>query len=192
MSAAFVLATVMGLGLIVIVDTVENRVSSAESAARHMSVNVMAKLPIIKGKMPLAELAAADVNSNTKSLKSAQWFHENVRTLVNTLLLSIDFEKTRSLLVTSSASGEGKSTVASHLALASASMRKKTLLIDADMRRGVVNRLFQLDQDEMGFAACSRERRNGEMPWFPFRDSRTFTCFPRVARLSLPSTSTAC
>ena len=33
--AAFVLASVMGLGLIVIVDSVENRVSSAESAARH-------------------------------------------------------------------------------------------------------------------------------------------------------------
>ena len=148
MSAAFVLATVMGLGLIVIVDTVENRVSSAESAARHMSVNVMAKLPIIKGKMPLAELAAGDVHRNTKSVKSAQWFHENVRTLVNTLLMSIDFEKTRSLLVTSSASGEGKSTVASHLALASASMRKKTLLIDADMRRGVLNRLFRVEQED--------------------------------------------
>jgi capsular exopolysaccharide synthesis family protein len=155
MSAAFVLATVMGLGLIVIVDTVENRVSSAESAARHMSVNVMAKLPIIKGKMPLAELAAPDVNRSAKSLKSAQWFHENVRTLVNTLVLSIDFEKTRSLLVTSSAAGEGKSTVASHLALASAAMRRKTLLIDADMRRGVVNRLFDLDRLDQRDGLCS-------------------------------------
>lgn len=54
----------------------------------------------------------------------------------------------KSFLFTSATTGEGKSTIASRLAItASIYKTKKTLLIDADLRRPVLHRLFDLPSE---------------------------------------------
>jgi capsular exopolysaccharide synthesis family protein len=69
-------------------------------------------------------------------------FEEAVRTLRNSILL-MDFDRRiRSLLVTSSAPSEGKSTAAAHLAMAHAQQGRRTLLIDGDLRRPSIHRRF--------------------------------------------------
>lgn len=53
----------------------------------------------------------------------------------------------KSFLITSPSIGEGKSTVASFLALTGAVHKpRKTLLIDGDLRRPTIHRMFNLDQ----------------------------------------------
>lgn len=60
----------------------------------------------------------------------------------------------RSFLVTSAHRGEGKSTVASHLALTVARFRgKKSLIIDADLRRPRLHRIFRVPR-EPGLLEC--------------------------------------
>ena len=60
----------------------------------------------------------------------------------------------RSYLVTSAHRGEGKSTVASHLALTVARFRgKKSLIVDADLRRPRLHDVFAVPQ-EPGLAEC--------------------------------------
>jgi capsular exopolysaccharide synthesis family protein len=54
----------------------------------------------------------------------------------------------KALLVTSSMLSEGKSTVASVLALTAAKKGLKTLLIDADVRRPTVHKLFKVERDK--------------------------------------------
>ena len=51
-------------------------------------------------------------------------------------------KKIKSLLVSSSQPGEGKSTTAANLAIAFAQLRKKTLLVDADLRKPVQHNVF--------------------------------------------------
>ncbi|MFH1893213.1 MAG: CpsD/CapB family tyrosine-protein kinase [Candidatus Zixiibacteriota bacterium] len=53
----------------------------------------------------------------------------------------------KSFLITSSTTGEGKTTISSNLAITAAQYKlKKTLLIDADLRRPTVHRLFGFDR----------------------------------------------
>ncbi len=58
----------------------------------------------------------------------------------------------KSILVTSALTGEGKSTIAALLAITSAQHKKRnTLLIDSDLRRPVVHKMFNVD-NSIGFA----------------------------------------
>ncbi len=64
----------------------------------------------------------------------------------------------RSFLVTSAERGEGKSTVASHLALTVARFRgKKSLLIDADLRRPRTHQIFDVPKEPGLFECLSGE-----------------------------------
>jgi capsular exopolysaccharide synthesis family protein len=71
-------------------------------------------------------------------------YEEAIRTLRNSILLT-DFDRQlKSVLLTSASPSEGKSTVAAHLAATHAGQHKRTLLIDGDLRRPSVHRLYQV------------------------------------------------
>jgi capsular exopolysaccharide synthesis family protein len=71
-------------------------------------------------------------------------YDEAIRTLRNSILLADFDRRLRSLLVTSASPGEGKSTIAAHLAVAHAEQGHRTLLIDGDLRRPSVHRRFDV------------------------------------------------
>lgn len=73
---------------------------------------------------------------------------ENYKGLRTSLLLSCAEQAPRSILVTSSVSGEGKTTTAVNLALTLAQSDKRVALIDADMRKPRVHRIFRLGNQE--------------------------------------------
>jgi capsular exopolysaccharide synthesis family protein len=80
-------------------------------------------------------------------------FDEAVRMLRNSILLA-DFDRNlRSILMTSATPGEGKSTVALHLALSHAEQGKKTLIIDADLRRPTLDQKMGLTGSTVGLSA---------------------------------------
>ena len=71
-------------------------------------------------------------------------YDEAIRTLRNSILLTDFDRRLRSILLTSASPSEGKSTVAAHLAATHAGQGKRTLLIDGDLRRPSVHRLYQV------------------------------------------------
>lgn len=72
---------------------------------------------------------------------------EAYRLLRTNLLFSLSSGSPRTVLITSAAPGEGKTTVAANLAIAFAQQGMRVLLVDADMRRGRVNDLFRMSRD---------------------------------------------
>ena len=71
-------------------------------------------------------------------------YEEAIRTLRNSILLTDFDRRLKSVLMTSASPSEGKSTVAAHLAATHAGQHKRTLLIDGDLRRPSVHRLYEV------------------------------------------------
>ncbi len=67
---------------------------------------------------------------------------ESYRSLRTNVVYASADKKIRSLLISSSQPGEGKSTTTANLAIAFAQLRKKTLLVDADLRKPVQHNVF--------------------------------------------------
>jgi len=86
--------------------------------------------------------------SNKKSLitflNSRSPISEQYKTIRTNIQFSSDLG-IRSIVVTSSAPGEGKSTTVANLAIVFAQQGKKTLLIDADMRKPTIHYKFNLE-----------------------------------------------
>lgn len=70
---------------------------------------------------------------------------EAIRIIRTNLEFSAVKNEIKTILVTSSVAGEGKSFVSANLACAFAQNGKKVLLIDCDLRRGRVHELFSLE-----------------------------------------------
>lgn len=69
---------------------------------------------------------------------------ESYRTLRTNIQFSSFDEKIRTIVVTSSGPGEGKSTTSSNLAVVLAESGKKTILIDCDQRKPKLHKVFAL------------------------------------------------
>ncbi len=154
---AFLFSTVLAIGAAVLSDTLDNTIRDPEQTARMLNTEVIGTLPAVKERASLSKLLAAastapasDTTELVKAPKNQQnasvsGFEEAIRTLRNSILLA-DFDgRLKSILFTSSAPAEGKSTAALHLALSHAEQHKKTLIIDADLRRPTVHKNLKLD-----------------------------------------------
>lgn len=73
---------------------------------------------------------------------------ENIKILRTSLQFSSVDKPIKTLMITSSMQGEGKSFISSNLAVSFAALGKKVLLIDCDMRRGSIHKKFGISNLE--------------------------------------------
>lgn len=76
---------------------------------------------------------------------------EALRIVRTNLQFSAVDEKLKTILITSSIPGEGKSFISSNLAVTFAQNKNKVLLVDCDMRKGRLHKIFNLS-NELGFS----------------------------------------
>lgn len=69
---------------------------------------------------------------------------ENIKSLRTNLQFTAIDKDTKTILVTSTNAGEGKSFVAANLAISFAQADKRVLLVDCDLRKGRAHRLFKI------------------------------------------------
>jgi polysaccharide biosynthesis transport protein len=162
---ALIISSFLSVGAALLLDKLDTTLRNPEEASRFLRTDVIGTLPLDQGagilpksaKPELAEasLVVQDGSSDSKDgrrkggyYRAISGFEEAIRTLRNTILLS-DFEqRLRSICVTSAEPGEGKTTLAVHLAAANAARGKKTLIVDGDLRRPSVHARFGLTQQE--------------------------------------------
>jgi uncharacterized protein involved in exopolysaccharide biosynthesis/Mrp family chromosome partitioning ATPase len=156
---ALLLATLIGVGATVLLDVMDNSVRDPEVIRRELNTEVLGSLPIVKSWRsrirPVspnghgsngtgAALAKAGSYNGSYNGQTAA-FEEAVRTLCESVLLSDLGHRPRSLLITSATPREGKTATAVYLALANSQQKRKTLLIDADLRSPGVHARLGLD-----------------------------------------------
>ena len=108
--------------------------------------------PIVaKGKMA-TEMPDIVKHGQKARLAPKSIFAEAYRTVRTAVFFCIPQEEARTIVITSPAPGDGKSTVASNLAIAMAQAGQKTLLLDADLRKPMQHKIFQIDHQEEGLS----------------------------------------
>jgi capsular exopolysaccharide synthesis family protein len=166
---ALLLASLLGMGVAILSDVLDNTVRDPEQIQR-MKTEVLGSLPVVKGwrgRLPLVTAAVSGALAKPGALEGqADSFHEAIRTLRDSILLTDFNRRPRSILMTSATPREGKTTTSMHLAIAHSSQGRKTLLIDADLRRpGVHGRLGLSNERGMSNVAY------GDVEWREVRQT---------------------
>lgn len=124
---------VVAAGVIMIMFIFNNTVTNADQIKRYTKLTTLASIPKYSGNEDLITL------TDSKSP-----YAESIKILRTNLQYMYDKGTLQTVAITSSLPGEGKSWLTANLAVAFANSGKKTLIIDADMRRGRQHRLFKV------------------------------------------------
>ena len=143
----YLVALILGIALpVVVIYIIELLKYKIEGRA---DVEKITSLPIV-GDVPLSEDKGKEdsivVHENQNDLMAETF--RNVRT--NVLYMMRSDEKV--ILVTSTTTGEGKTFIASNLAVSLALLGKKIVIVGLDIRKPGLNKAFQLSRKEQGIS----------------------------------------
>jgi capsular exopolysaccharide synthesis family protein len=129
------LAIVLGIALL---EFRCRRVNSADEVVRGLKMKLVGSLPLVPRRALMGRANKAH------NLHWQNRLTESVDAIRTTLLNAARFEGLRMVMVTSALGGEGKTLLSCHLAVSLARAGRKTLLVDGDLRRPAVHKLFDL------------------------------------------------
>ena len=153
-----VLGVILGIIIAVVLETMDTSIGTIEDVQEYTGAQVLGIVPLLDVddvRASLLRRGIAELDERTLERKSqlVAFFDpqsslaENYRTL-RTNIEFVTVEKgAKTLMVTSSMHQEGKSTTISNLAMTMAQLGKQTLLVDCDLRRPSLPRLFGLDKE---------------------------------------------
>lgn len=142
-AVALVLAVMMAL----LLDRLNNTVNTTFEVERRLGLPLLGYLQKLPGGEKKGFHSELAFFNDSQSL-----FAESIRTVRTGVLMTALDTPHKVVVVTSSVPGEGKTTISFNLACAMAQV-KKTLLIDADMRRPKVGKLLGRDSNAPGLSA---------------------------------------
>src|SRR5208283_2525641 len=162
---ALLFSALLAVGAAILSDTLDSTIRDPEQIQQGLRTEVLGSLPVVKrwrGRvMPMGSNGSNGTESAiSKRDDQASAYEEAVRTLRDSILLSDLARRPRTLLMTSATPREGKTTAAMHLAVAHSLQRRRTLLIDADLRRPSIHECMNIE-NERGLSSVIK----GEAEW---------------------------
>lgn len=130
-----------GIGLTGCISVFTDKVYSKEQADTVLDMDILGVQHYIKKKKNQKTILVTDKATDISYI-------EEIDKLVTNIKEKMDAHKYQTLMISSIKENEGKSTIASNIALSFARRGKKVLLIDADLRRPAIYKVFELNIDE--------------------------------------------
>lgn len=130
---------IVGMVILLMLDRADDRLSSATELLEHFSEPVLGQIP---------NVAESRVETGLPLLQPEDeryTYAEAFRSLRSSLIFMPNQTELKTVIVTSAIPNEGKSTIASNLAVTMAAAGARVLLVDADLRRGDIAQLFGME-----------------------------------------------
>jgi succinoglycan biosynthesis transport protein ExoP len=129
-------AIAAGVGVAILLELLDNRLRDPDRIAQALGMSSLCILPTLSSNAAPPERQAGRGPGLLGS--------EGYSSLRTALMFAMRAQPFHTLLITSAIAGEGKTTTSANLAAAFARMGKRVVLVDADMRRPRLHRVFNL------------------------------------------------
>jgi polysaccharide biosynthesis transport protein len=139
----------MGILCAVLLHMLDRSVHNSDEVRAGLRVRVLGAIPHASGSSSIAS------TGRRLDLDPSSDFAEAFRIVLATIQLGSPEKATRAIMVTSPNQSDGKSTVASNLAIALAETGRRTLLIDLDLRNPQQHMVYSLN-NKVGFSSPTR------------------------------------
>ncbi|MCG8603987.1 hypothetical protein MJD09_03180, partial [bacterium] len=140
-SVAILAGCFLGIAFVFVLEYLNDRIRTPDDVERDIGLPVIAVIP--KNKKDLDAIFSPDKNGR---LGTTSFYDSIFFDAYNLLSFALDKNQddAKTVLVTSATPNEGKSSISSMLAIASAQRGKRTLLIDADLRKPSLDAYFRV------------------------------------------------
>jgi capsular exopolysaccharide synthesis family protein len=137
--------------------------------------------PIYSDSKTVSEKQGIAARGQKVHLSSKSIVAEAYRTIRTAVFFGAPKGEAKTILVTSPAPGDGKSTLVSNLAIAMAQAGQKTLVIDGDFRRPAQHKIFEIDQNKgLSSVLAGRHTLDEAVQSGPVKGLDILTCGPEV------------
>jgi capsular exopolysaccharide synthesis family protein len=166
---AVLLGLALGVGLTLLLDSFDTSLRRISDAERILRLPTLGAIPELSGakprvkrlRFPSLRLSDVQVNKDRPAIESPNGGKKSVsvryvnpslpafesfRALRTSLIFSNAVQRLKSIVVTSAAAGDGKSTTSTNLAAAFAQQGMKVLVMDCDLRRGRLHAGFDFER----------------------------------------------
>lgn len=134
MSRGLMAGLLLGIAVVALLEYLDNTVKPERPMHRLMGAPLLASVPMMRLRSGSEQLFTVDQPASHAS--------ESIRLLRTNLEFAAATKPINLVAVTSPGAGEGKSTVCANLAVAMAQAGKRTVLIDADLRKPTQQQIF--------------------------------------------------
>ncbi|MBN1788507.1 MAG: polysaccharide biosynthesis tyrosine autokinase [Sedimentisphaerales bacterium] len=141
MAVNLILGILFGIGFAVTREWMDWRLRGTEEISALLAMPVLGTVPSMTGKKGKGKQAVAN-NGQKVQLEPKSSVAEAYRTIRTAVFFGVPKGQARTILVTSPAPSDGKTTMVSNLAISMAQAGQKTLIIDADFRKPMQHNVF--------------------------------------------------
>ena len=154
-----ILSLILSAFIIFLIEFMDNSIRTI-AHIENLNLTVLGVIPAISGTEKKQKLLSFALSRNKNKKNSKKIIRrlitrenprspvsEAYRSLRTSMLYNDIDQSTKSILVSSAGPGEGKTTTVANMAITYANLGKKTLLIDTDLRRPVVHKVFDSSKE---------------------------------------------
>lgn len=149
---------ILGIVIAFVLETLDTSIGTIEDVENFLGVPVLGVIPLIRPediRSTLAKKGDLEQTEESMEMNARLISHfapksnlaESFRALRTSIKFLVLEKNIKTLMVTSSTAREGKSTTMANMALTLAQIGSRVLLVDADLRKPMVNRVFGIEKE---------------------------------------------